>query len=317
MLVVTGGAGFIGSRLVKGLNALGHENILIVDDLTDGKKFVNLLSSNFIDFIDKDRFIAEVRAGIWSGKIQGIFHQGACSETTEWNGKYLMENNYEYTKTLFHFSIEENIPFLYASSAAVYGDTKIFKEELAYERPLNMYGYSKWIFDQYLHQYENKLKSQVVGFRYFNVYGPGEQHKGGMASVAYHLHQQMRRDGVVRLFEGCEGYADGEQRRDFIHVDDVVKVILWFWKNPHPDRRGIFNLGTGRSQTFNEVANAVLQWHGTGELRYIPFPEHLKGAYQAFTQADMTKLHNIGYNAPFMDVEEGVRAYLAELNNKE
>lgn len=309
MIIVTGGAGFIGSNIVKGLNKRGNRDILVVDDLTDGTKFVNLTSLEIMDYLDKDDFLKLIQKRDSFGQdIQAVFHEGACSTTTEWNGRFMMQNNYEYTKELFHYCQDRGISFLYASSAATYGDGKIFKEELSYEKPLNVYGYSKFLFDQYLRRHFNVLKAQVVGFRYFNVYGPNEQHKGSMASVAFHHHQQLPKTGVVKLFEGCDGYGNGEQRRDFVYVDDVVDVNLWFMDNP--EKSGIFNLGTGASQTFNDVANAVIAWHGTGNVEFIPFPEHLKGRYQSFTQADITKLREAGYQKPFKTVEQGVKAYL-------
>ncbi len=313
MIVVTGGAGFIGSNLVKALNAIGRDDVIVVDDLTDGTKFRNIADCEIADYIDKDDFLGAVIAG--GGlpeRIDAILHQGACSDTTEWDGRYMMGINYEYSKALLHYCLDRKIPYLYASSASVYGAGPVFSESRAHERPLNMYGYSKFQFDQYVRRLLPKARTQIAGFRYFNVYGPREQHKGKMASVAFHLNNQLRETGKVRLFSGCDGYADGEQRRDFIHVDDVVAVNLWFLR--HPDKSGIFNLGTGRSQSFNDVARAVLAWHGQGELEYIPFPDHLKGRYQSYTEADMSALRAAGYDAPFMTVEQGVAAYLQWLN---
>lgn len=312
MIIVTGGAGFIGSNIVRGLNARGFKDILVVDDLTDGTKFANLADLQIMDYIDKEFFLEKIKnQENFHEKIKAIFHEGACSTTTEWNGRFMMENNYEYSKTLLHYCLERGIPFLYASSAAVYGDGKIFKETQEFEKPLNVYGYSKFLFDQYVRRYLPQANSQIVGFRYFNVYGPREQHKGSMASVAFHHHHQILKEGQVKLFEGCDGYGNGQQRRDFVYVGDVVEVNLWFMD--HPEKSGIFNLGTGRSQTFNEVANAVIAWHQRGKIDYIPFPEHLKGRYQSFTQADIVKLREAGYDQPFKTVEEGVKAYLDSL----
>lgn len=309
MIIVTGGAGFIGSNIVKGLNARGINNIVVVDDLTDGTKFSNLAELQILDYMDKDLFLEKIKNKEDFGEeIKAIFHEGACSTTTEWNGRFMMENNYEYSKILLHYCLDREISFLYASSAATYGAGKIFKETLDFENPLNVYGYSKFLFDQYVRRYLAKSKSQIVGFRYFNVYGPNEQHKGSMASVAFHHHHQLLKEGVVKLFEGCDGYGNGQQRRDFVYVGDVVAVNLWFMD--HPEKSGIFNLGTGMSQTFNDVANAVIAWHGKGKIEYIPFPEHLKGRYQSFTQADISKLREAGYDQPFKTVEEGVKAYL-------
>lgn len=313
MIIVTGGAGFIGSNIVKGLNKLGITNILVVDDLTDGTKFVNLVGLQIHDYMDKDVFLQRVKAKDDFGTdIEAIFHEGACSTTTEWNGRYMMENNYEYSKTLLHYCIDRGIAFLYASSAAIYGDGTTFKESLAYEAPLNVYGYSKYLFDQYVRNIIDTVSIQIAGFRYFNVYGPNEQHKGSMASVAFHLNNQLKEKNVVKLFQGCDGYGDGEQSRDFIYVDDVVDVNLWFFQ--HSNIKGIFNVGTGRAQPFNDIASTVIAWHGKGTLEYIPFPDHLKGRYQSFTQADISFLRSVGYEKAFRTVEEGVKQYLTQIN---
>lgn len=310
MIIVTGGAGFIGSNIIKALNARGIKDILAVDDLTDGAKYQNLVDCEIIDYWDKDTFLEHIIAKkTFATPINAVFHEGACSTTTEWNGKFMMQNNYEYTKHFLHYCLDYKIPFLYASSAAVYGGNQIFKESRDYEAPLNVYGYSKFLFDQYVRHIFPSIKSQVVGFRYFNVYGQREQHKGSMASVAFHLYNQLSKNGgVVKLFEGSGGYKNGEQRRDFIYVDDIVKVNLWFLD--HPDKSGIFNVGTGRSQTFNDVANAVINWYGRGEIRYIPFPEHLLQHYQSFTEADISALRAAGYTEKFKSVEDGVKRYL-------
>lgn len=314
MIIVTGGAGFIGSNIVKGLNKKGIKDILVVDDLTDGTKFVNLTSLQITDYLDKDDFLNLIQKRDSFGQdIQAIFHEGACSSTTEWNGRFMMQNNYEYSKALLHYCLDRGVSLLYASSAATYGDGKIFKEELQYEKPLNVYGYSKYLFDQYVRQFPD-ARSQIVGFRYFNVYGPNEQHKGSMASVAFHHHQQLLKNNEVKLFEGCDGYGNGEQRRDFVYVDDVVDVNLWFMENP--SKSGIFNVGTGASQTFNDVAQSVIAWHEKGKVEYIAFPEHLKGRYQSFTQADISKLREAGYTQRFKTVEEGVKSYLDVIGNK-
>lgn len=309
MIVVTGGAGFIGSNLVKALNARGRSDVLVVDNLEDGAKFVNIVDCDIIDYLDRDDFLARVMAGAeFAEPIEAVFHQGACSTTTEWNGRYMLRNNYEYSKLLLHYCLERHIPFIYASSAAVYGAGKVFKEGPAHEAPLNVYGYSKLLFDQYVRRQLGKAWSQVVGLRYFNVYGPREQHKGGMASVAYHLRNQLRETGKLRLFEGSDGYANGEQQRDFIYVADAVAVNLWFWEQR--DTSGIFNLGTGSSRSFNDVARAVICAEGRGEIEYIPFPDHLRGCYQSFTEADMGALRAVGYTQPFTSVEAGVNAYM-------
>lgn len=313
MIVVTGGAGFIGSNIVKGLNARGRNDILVVDDLKDGTKFKNIADCDIADYMDKDDFLTKIVAGDeFAAPIEAVFHEGACSATTEWDGHFMMKINYDYSKAVLHYCLERNIQFLYASSASVYGDGPVFKEALEHEEPLNMYGYSKFQFDQYVRRLPADTKSQVVGFRYFNVYGPREQHKGSMASVAFHLNNQFRDSGKVRLFEGCDGYGNGEQRRDFIFVGDVVAVNLWFWENK--DKSGIFNLGTGKSQSFNDVANAVLKYHGSGALEYIPFPDHLKGRYQSFTEADMSAVRAVGYDGAFKTVEEGTTEYMKWLD---
>ncbi len=311
MIIVTGAAGFIGSNIVHGLNQRGETDILAVDELSDGVKFRNLADLQIADYMDRDEFLDAVLAGEDFSKVQAVLHQGACSTTTEWDGRYMMRNNYSYSKHLLHWCLERGVPYIYASSASVYGPGPVFKEGLENERPINVYAYSKFQFDQYVRRL-GQIKSQVVGLRYFNVYGPREAHKGSMASVAYHFDQQIRETGECRLFEGCDGYGNGEQRRDFIYVGDAAAVNLWFLDNP--DKSGIFNLGTGRSQSFNDVANAVVDWHGKGSLKYVPFPEHLKGSYQSFTEADMSALREIGYDAPFKTVEEGVKVYLDELH---
>ena len=309
MIIVTGGAGFIGSNIVKTLNERGVSDILVVDNLKNGVKFKNIADCEIADYMDKEDFIARVREGqSFADRIEAVFHEGACSSTTEWDGKFIMRNNYAYSKSLLHYCLERGIAYLYASSASVYGGGSVFSEQREHEEPLNMYGYSKFLFDQYVRRILPAAKSQIVGFRYFNVYGPREQHKGSMSSVAFHANTQVEESGVVKLFEGCDGYGDGEQRRDFVYVGDTVDVNLWFME--HPDKSGIFNLGTGRSQPFKDVANAVIDWHGKGRIEYIPFPEHLKGRYQSFTEADITALREAGYEAPFKTVEEGVKLYM-------
>lgn len=312
MIIVTGGAGFIGSNLVMGLNARGYDDILVVDHLSNGIKYRNLVDCRITDYLDRSTFLERLRQGAFHAEsIEAIFHQGACSTTTEWDGRYMMDNNYEYSKTLFHYCQTHKIPFIYASSAAVYGADPTFKEEPAHEGPLNVYGYSKFQFDQYLRR-QSKLTAQAVGLRYFNVYGPREAHKGSMASVAFHLNNQIQDSDELRLFEGCDGYGNGEQRRDFIYVGDVVDVNLWFLDNPRVS--GIYNCGTGRSQTFNDVANAVIRYHQRGSIKYIPFPEHLKGCYQSFTEANLDYLRAAGCGHQFKSVEQGVQLYMEWLN---
>jgi ADP-L-glycero-D-manno-heptose 6-epimerase len=326
MIVVTGAAGFVGSNIVRGLNRRGHTNILAVDDLTDGDKFVNLVGGQIADYIHKDDFRRGVREGFLPG-VRAVFHQGACSDTTERDGRFMMDNNYRVTLELFEYCQSHKIPFIYASSAAVYGAGPVYVEDLANERPLNVYGYSKFLFDQVLRARMSSLTAQVVGLRYFNVYGPQEQHKGRMASVAFHNMNQFLAEGHVRLFGGWDGYADGGQMRDFISVDDVVDVNLHFLE--HSKVSGIFNCGTGRAQPFNDVASAVVNaMRGIqgkpalsledlvkqGMLRYVEFPEDLKGRYQSYTQADVTALRKAGFTAPMRDVQTGVTEYVQALH---
>lgn len=315
MIIVTGGAGFIGSNIVKTLNQQGETDIIVVDNLKNGVKFKNIADCEIADYLDKEDFIERIKKGeSFAKKVEAIFHEGACSSTTEWDGKFMMENNYEYSKHLLHYCLDHKIQYLYASSASVYGSGTVFKESREYEEPLNVYGYSKFLFDQYVRRHARDAKSQVVGFRYFNVYGPREQHKGTMSSVAFHHSNQIQETGKVKLFEGYDGYGNGEQSRDFVYVGDAVAVNLWFMQNP--DKSGIFNLGTGRSQPFNDVANAVINFHQKGEIEYIPFPDHLKGCYQNFTEADISALRAVGYAAPFKSVAEGVTAYLQWLQDR-
>ncbi|MCR4348041.1 MAG: ADP-glyceromanno-heptose 6-epimerase [Sulfuricaulis sp.] len=327
MYVVTGGAGFIGANLVKALNERGEKDIIVVDDLEHGDKFRNLVDCEIADYLDKRDFLEQVNSGYFKKKFKAILHEGACSDTMEHNGVYMMGNNYEYSKVLLHYCQDKRIPYLYASSAAVYGTGKVFRELREHESPLNVYGYSKWQFDQYVRRLLPKKTAQIVGFRYFNVYGDREQHKGRMASVAFHHFNQLRDSGKVKLFEGCDGFGDGEQRRDFISVEDVMAVNLFFLD--HPQKSGIFNVGTGRAQPFNDVAAAVINsfrkragkppasiktLQDDRQVEYIPFPESLKGKYQSFTQADITALRRAGYKKTFLTVEEGVGRYISRLS---
>ena len=312
MIVVTGAAGLIGSNLVHGLNARGREDVLVVDDLTDGGKFFNIRDARIADYLDQDAFL-DWLAENGDGGVDAVFHLGACSDTTEWDGRYMMENNYEYSKETLNICLAYGIPFVYASSAAVYGAGTDFRERIGEERPLNVYGYSKALFDQYVARKLPEAKSQIAGLRSFNVYGPREQHKGSMASVAYHHYRQLQADGKVRLFEGSGGYGDGEQRRDFVHVDDTIAVKLWLLE--HPSVSGVFNCGTGQAEPFNHIAESVLEHFGRGEVEYIPFPEHLEGRYQSFTQADISRLRGAGYAGEFRGVKDGVRDYMRWLSD--
>ncbi|MFH4355001.1 MAG: ADP-glyceromanno-heptose 6-epimerase [Neisseriaceae bacterium] len=328
--LVTGAAGFIGSNIVRGLNRRGITDIIAVDDLSQGDKFLNLVDLEIARYYDKEEFRALIRGPFGSDlNLQAIFHEGACSDTMNHDGRFMLDNNYQYTVELFSWAQNLGVPFLYASSAAVYGKGSIFKEERAYESPLNVYGYSKFLFDAYLRQYcqNHSLTAQVVGFRYFNVYGINEQHKGKMASVVWHHFNQWNQRGYVELFGAYNGYEAGEQKRDFISVEDIVKVNLALLD--YPKVTGIFNLGTGKSESFNALAratiNAILhqkekkqklslaEMVEQGLIRYTEFPASLKGKYQSFTQADMTKLRKAGYTEDFLSLEEGVSRYVGEL----
>lgn len=317
MIIVTGGAGFIGSNVVRALNAGGLDDVVVVDDLGNGRKYRNLLGCQIADYVDKENFLDELLTGEWDDvDVAAVFHQGACSVTTEWDGRYMMDNNYTYSKHLLHWCTARRIPFIYASSASVYGRSHDFREVPGpHESPLNVYGYSKYLFDEYVRARQGTFQSQVVGLRYFNVYGPGEQHKGAMASVMFHFRNQLREIGKLKLFGGCDGFGNGEQRRDFIHVDDVAAVNGWLLDNPGVS--GIFNLGTGQSRTFNEAAMAVVEAAGGGSIDYIPFPDHLRGAYQSFTEADMTALQKAGYRQAFYSLEHGVQDYVDWLDRSE
>ena len=324
-IIVTGAAGFIGSNIVKGLNVRGITDIVAVDNLSNGQKFKNLADCDIAHYLDKHEFIRQVRDHIFPfSDIEAVFHEGACSDTMNHDGRYMMDNNYQYTLDLLDWCQDERIPFLYASSAAVYGKGETFREEREHEEPLNVYGYSKFLFDQVVRRrIAAGLGAQVAGFRYFNVYGAREQHKGRMASVAFHHFHQYRERGYVELFGSYDGYGSGEQSRDFVSVEDVVNVNLFFLD--HPEQSGIFNLGTGRSQSFNELAAATVnacraaegkeklglaELVAQGLIRYTEFPDALKGKYQSFTQADIARLRDAGYAQDFLTVEQGVERYV-------
>ena len=318
MIVVTGGCGFIGSNLVRGLNRRGFDDVMVVDDLERGDKFSNILDCRIADYRDYRSFLKDLRNSRFTD-IEVIFHLGACSDTMQTDGRYMMRVNYEYSRTLLEYCLAAKAPCIYASSASVYGSGTGFKELAENENALNIYAYSKLLFDRHVRQHHSSFDSQVVGLRYFNVYGPREQHKGRMASVAYHFYDQMIEHGCVRLFEGGGGYDDGEQRRDFIWVDDVVDVNLFCMD--HVGVSGLFNVGTGASRTFNDMARAVITAVGgeqrslkeltaSNTIQYIPFPRELSGKYQSFTQADVESLRGAGYTKPFTSLETGVRRYV-------
>jgi ADP-L-glycero-D-manno-heptose 6-epimerase len=308
MFIVTGGAGFIGANLIKALNDRGEDDILVVDDMTDGRKFTNLVDCTFADYLDREDFRDRIRRGEDFGPVAAVFHQGACTDTVEQDGRYMLDTNYETSKEILGWCQARKVPLVYASSAAIYGAANDFREGGDGERPLNVYGYSKLLFDQWLRRRWSVLSAPVVGLRYFNVYGPREAHKGRMASVVHHFSRQIAEKGKVRLFAGSHGYADGEHRRDFVFVEDVVSVNLWAANGAGVS--GIYNIGTGASRSFNDIARAVIEWHGRGTIEYFPMPDDLKPAYQAFTEADLGHLREAGYAQTFAPVEDGVRRTL-------
>ena len=324
-VVVTGAAGMIGSNLVHGLNRVGIDDVIAVDELTDGQKYKNLLGANISDYFDRSEFYARFTRGEF-GKVDAVLHQGACSDTMEHNGRFMLDNNYRCSKDLLDACQARGTRLLYASSAATYGGSASFREEPEFERPLNVYGYSKLLFDNVVRRLLPTSGAQLAGFRYFNVYGPREQHKARMASVAFHHFNQFRETGKVKLFGEYGGYGPGLQSRDFVFVDDVVAVNLWFLE--HPDCSGIFNLGSGQAQPFNDVAvatvNAARALNGeaalplaalvqSGQIEYIAFPDALVGKYQSFTEADLSRLRATGCQHAFADVATGVKAYVGWL----
>jgi ADP-L-glycero-D-manno-heptose 6-epimerase len=321
--IVTGAAGFIGSKIVAGLNAAGVSDIIAVDNLQQSDKVRNLAGLEIADYLDQAELMQRLES--FEGAVEAVLHQGACSDTMESDGRYMMENNYRYSRALLDWCQEEEVPLIYASSAAVYGAGPEFREERACERPLNVYGYSKFLFDQVVRRSLAERNAQIVGLRYFNVYGPNEAHKGRMASVAFHAYNQLLSSGSVKLFVGSGGYGNGEQRRDFVYVDDVVDVNLWFLEHRHVS--GIYNCGTGRAQTFNQLAaatiNAVQETRFTakelaekGLIQYVPFPEGLRDKYQSYTEADLTRLRTVGFDGDFRSVEQGAAAYVAHLQKQ-
>ncbi len=311
MFIVTGGAGFIGSNVVKALNRRGVTDILVVDNLSRSEKFRNLADLTIRDYMDKRELRQRLDAGTFDVRAEAILHNGACSDTMEGDGRYMLENNFGDSKALLSYALKQRIPFIYASSAATYGASPSFMVDPANERPLNVYGWSKLVFDQHVRPLLPYVESTVVGLRYFNVYGPREQHKGRMMSVLHQLLRQLRETGVCRLFEGTDGYGHGEQVRDFVFVDDIVDIDLFFAEGPV--HRGIFNAGTGQARSFNAIAQTLIRLLGKGRIEYIPFPEALRGKYQSFTQADVAGLREAGYTKPFTSLEDGIARTLAEL----
>ncbi len=324
-VVVTGAAGMIGANLVHGLNAIGIDDIIAVDDLSDGAKYKNLLGASLSDYFDRRDFYERFERRQF-GRVDCVFHEGACSDTMEHDGRLMLELNYRASKTLLDACQAQSVRLLYASSAATYGGSASFREVPEFERPLNVYGWSKLLFDNAVRRALPAATTQVAGFRYFNVYGPREQHKGRMASVAFHHFEQWQAAGKVTLFGDYGGYAAGEQRRDFVFVDDVVAVNLWFLA--HPEASGIFNLGSGRAQPFNDVALAVVnagraaqgdaalpisELVRTGQVEYVDFPPALIGKYQCLTEADLARLRGVGCDHAFSDVAQGVGHYIGWL----
>ncbi len=305
MIIVTGGAGFIGSNLIRGLNQIGIEDILVVDNLANAQKHLNLNRLFITDFVDKHTFLQKLPS---LKEVKTIFHQGACSSTTETDGVYMMNNNYEFSKKLLHHCLNQRVDFLYASSASVYGNgAHGFREERVCEYPLNVYAFSKFMFDNYVRSVFAKEKpvSQILGLRYFNVYGCHENHKGNMASVVFHFCNQLKAGGKMKLFEGSENFL-----RDFIFVEDVVKVNLHFYQSK---ASGIFNCGTGKARSFMDIASIIQQMEPRATIESIPFPDHLKGKYQTYTQADLSQLQQAGAQEDFTSLEKGVTQYYRQL----
>lgn len=319
MIVVTGGAGFIGSCLVRSLNEKGIEEILVVDNLKSGEKWKNLVGKKISDLITKEEFfdILVTEEDYFQGGIEAVFHMGACSSTTEKDADYLMKNNFLYSKVLAEYCLDNEIRFIYASSAATYGkgEKGYDDNELHDLRPLNGYGFSKYLFDLWV--YQNNLLDKVTGFKFFNVFGPNEYHKGDMASMVYKAYNQVTETGSVSLFRSNdEKYADGGQMRDFIYVNDVCEVMFKAFEEP--SLNGIYNLGTGKARSWNDLINAVFDAVGRErKINYIDMPERLKTQYQNFTEADMKKLAQAGIAHDFMPLEDAVSDYVKEYLTKD
>ena len=311
MIVVTGGSGFIGTNLVRSLLKLNHK-VLVIEELDrNSDKFKNIDALDIVDCIGHNVFIRELLNDKYKNKIEYIFHLGACSKTTEPDREYIMDVNLNYSKILFEYAANNNIKMVYASSASVYGSGNIFREDQANESSLNHYSESKLLFDNYVRENLDKVDSQIVGIRYFNVYGPYEQHKEVMSSVIFHFYNQIKNTGKLKLFRGSHGYSDGEQRRDFVYVKDTIDIKIWFM---HNNISGIFNVATGKSRSFNDVANSVLDFFNSGHIEYIDFPDGLEEQYQAFTEADLTNLRNVGYKGLSTELEDGIKSYLSFLS---
>lgn len=313
MLIVTGGAGFIGSNLVRELNRRGRTDLLVVDDLEHSEKYQNLADLVIQDYMDRREFRARIEAGRMKGSFEAILHNGACTNTMETDGRRMLDHNFGDSKAILDFAISNRVPFVYASSAAIYGRSRDFQVDPRNECPLNLYGWSKLVFDQHVRSRIAEAESTLVGLRYFNVYGPREQHKGQMMSVLHQLLAQLRSEGVCRLFEGTDGFAHGEQVRDFIFVEDIVNILLFFADGPL--QKGIYNAGTGEAHSFNTIANTLIHLLGQGRIEYIPFPENLRGHYQSYTQANLVTLRAAGYDRPFTPLETGIQKTLMALGD--
>ena len=319
MIVVTGGAGFIGSALVWGLNRQGISDILVVDSLGISDNWRNLVPLSYADYIDKDDFIMELDQGDLDDFVEGIIHMGACSDTTERDAAFLLSNNYEYTKHLAGWCVENNKRFVYASSAATYGDgSKGFSDAhpaLSGLRPLNIYGYSKQLFD--LWAMRNGYLDKIAGLKYFNVFGPNEYHKEEMRSVVHKAFGQIKANGKVKLFKSRKPeYQDGGQVRDFIYIKDVVDMTLFIYNNPASN--GIINIGTGQARSFQDLVSAIFNAMSVeSNIEYIDMPESVRGQYQYFTQADAGKLHGLGYAGQTYSLEEAISDYVKNYLLKE
>jgi len=312
MIIVTGGAGFIGSAFVWKLNREGIDDILIVDDLGQSDKWKNLVNLSYADYIHKDAFIEQIQVDPESVQASAVVHMGACSSTTERDADYLMENNYHYTCQVAEWALSQKARLIYASSAATYGDgSQGFSDDLSTIktlRPINMYGYSKQLFDLWL--LRHRLENQCAGIKFFNVFGPNEYHKGDMTSVIYKAFHQIRATGKVKLFKSYKSeYGDGEQRRDFVYVKDCIEALWWLLG--HPDVNGIFNLGTGQSRTWNDLIHAVFSaMNREPSIEYIDMPIEIRDQYQYFTEAKMDKLRDAGCPVVFNPLEDTVRDYV-------